>query len=73
MHKISIKDVNLRRIKESAHSHYVTDPVNPRMDGDFLLAQSWTLAVVSELKRLGLIDFILIQEENNIDTTEGDW
>lgn len=58
-HKKDLNTFNLNRIKSNAIENYKNFAPDPRTDSEHFLAQCWTDAVISELYKMGLIDFIV--------------
>lgn len=56
--KRNIEELNLGSIKSAALDYYRTLGVDPRMDSDQFMSMCWTMAVVSELNKLEIIDFV---------------
>lgn len=54
--KITMRDLNLLKIKDIALNLYKSNAPDPRKDSEAFLVECWVESVVAELNRKGLTD-----------------
>lgn len=66
--KVSLKQLDLVKIKDEALTLFKNNAPNPRMDFECFLGECWVQAVVNELNRKNVTSLEVIREDMNVET-----